>query len=190
MKTAKNIAGWILVFALSIGFCWILSRFFPAKKEAVQTITVTKTVTIPGDSIPYPIKVLIPVPHDSIVTDTLWQSQKVDTAEILRRYFARYFYNDTIRDTSFIAIIQEVITQNRIIDRQFKLQNTRAQAITYVTNITTPSPKWYVGPSVSYNGKVGFGASGLWRNNNHAFGLNIDVTNRMAGITYMLSIKP
>ena len=177
----------ILVLIGIIGFMKYCS-----KQDPPTGTTVIKTVTIPGDRIPYPVNVYLPSPRDSfMVRDTLWKSFPVDTAEILERFFTRYLYRDTIRDTSFIAILQEIITQNKIVNRTLWVQNTRPQAITYITtNIAPAACKWFIGPSISYNGKLGLGVGGIWCNGAHAFGVNYDVTNRISSLSYYYALKP
>ena len=150
------------------------------------TVT-THTDTIPGDSIPYEVAVPVPVARDSIVHDTAWMSKPFDTAAVLTRFFTEFYYCDTIRDSSFLAIIQEVISQNRIIERNLKVQNLRPQAI--ITNTTTiyPAPAWLIGPSVTFGTRTGFGASSVYIRKRNAFGSNIDATNRTLTVSYMRS---
>lgn len=181
MKTIFSFFYCLLILIIVV---WLV--FKPNHQKVKET--VVKTITVPGDSIPFPVFVKVPVPIDSIVNDTFWKAMPVDTAEILKRYFSRYSYADTIRDSTFVAILNEVISQNRIVDRKFQLQNLRSQAITYTT-IQEPKPSLYVGPSLTYNGKMGLGVGGIWCNKNNAIGVNFDVTNRIVGVTYLLTLK-
>ena len=50
---------------------------------------------------------------------TQWRWYKIDTAKILRSYFARQLYQDTIiNDSNALIIMRDTISQNQIIYRQ------------------------------------------------------------------------
>lgn len=173
----------LVVAALGFLAAWFIK---PTGTKIVETV---KTVTIPGDSIPYPVPTPVPVPYDSISYKDSLVYQKVDTASILRRYFTQYFYQDTIRDSTFLAILREVVTENRIVDRKLDVQNLRPQAITYATTVINPEPRLFLGPAVSYNGTIGFGGSVMYINNNNAYQVTGDVSNRIITATWLHSIK-
>jgi len=154
---------------------------------ALNPVAVTKTVTVPGDSIPDPVAVAVPVPHDSVVVDTFWRD--VDTAAILRRFFTQYTYQDTIRDSSFVAILREVIAQNQIVERQMQFQNLRPTAVTYKTNIVAAPAQWYAGPTIYLGNRMGVGAEILYARNKNAIGLSCDLVNRNVGVKWLYSIK-
>lgn len=165
-----------------MGAGWMLKP-----SPALAPVTVTKTVTVPGDNIPYPVPVPVPVPHDSVVVDSFWRD--VDTAAILRRFFTQYTYQDTIRDTSFLAILREVVTQNQIIERKLSVQNLRPTAVTYTTNTVAAPARWYAGPTANLGSRMGVGAEILYANNKNAFGLSYDLVNRNVGVKWLYSIK-
>jgi hypothetical protein len=143
-----------------------------------------QTDTIPGDSITYEVVRYKPVPIEKIIHDTTWKTQKIDTAAILQAYFDKVCYKDTIRkDSSFIAIINDTISQNRIINRRFWLQNLRITKIE--TTITPPPDKWFFGPQASYfNQKAGVGVSVLYIKNKKAYSVSFDVLNKGFTIDY------
>jgi hypothetical protein len=96
---------------------------------------------IPGDSIPYTVYKGVPVPYAVHYTDTLldtvWQDgdteyviQPVDTMRILKDYYAKVTYIDTVKnDSSALIVLNEVISKNRIANREVYFQNRRATAI-------------------------------------------------------------
>jgi len=172
----------ICIVALAFLIIWYVKH-----DEPLPTRTITKTVTVPGDSIPYPVKVLVPAPYDSIVVDTVWR--QVDTAAILRKYFIKYVYQDTIRDSSFLAILREVVTQNQITERELSVQNLRPTAVTYTTNTVAAPARWYAGPTANLGSRMGVGAEILYVRNKNAFGLSCDLVNRNVGVTWLYSIK-
>ena len=125
--------------------------------------------TIPGDSVPYPVKVDKPFPIYRDTGSTQWRDQPVDTNALLADYFARYFYADSITDdTSFLAIILDTISQNRIASRRFLMQNLRPTMINTIVNVKEPDPKrmLFVGVGISGNkdGIKSFGADFVYKN--------------------------
>ena len=98
---------------------------------------------IKGDSIPYKVYENKPVPYkvvyrDTVTAydttildgDTVYVQVPVDTALILRDYFATVIYADTVKnDSSALIVINETLTKNRIASRQVWFQNRRATRI-------------------------------------------------------------
>jgi hypothetical protein len=151
-----------------------------------HTTTITKTVMIPGDSIPYPVQVNVPVPHDSIITDTVFYPAQIDTAEILKHYFSKYHYQDTIKSGSVTAILNEEVTQNRITNRQLWIQNLRPISVT--NTMSTTESRFYAGlMATEFDNKVGLGPSILYARRRDAFSLNLDILH--PGITAGYYIK-
>jgi|WetSurMetagenome_2_1015567.scaffolds.fasta_scaffold02807_8 hypothetical protein len=166
----------------------IMISLTPFIKGNVKTIVVTKTDTIPGDSIPYPVKVMVPVPYDSIVTDTVFCATHIDTARILKDYFSKYFYRDTVKSNSVTAIICEEVTQNKIIDRQVWIQNHRP--IEIINNTSEPVNCLFGGFNISaYNKKLGIGPSIIYTRKKDAFNLNYDIINSGLSIGYYRKFK-
>jgi hypothetical protein len=103
--------------------------------------------TIPGDIIPSIIELSRPEPY-FIFVDT-GQQMFVDTASILRDYFARVVYLDTLKDDSsaFIAI-RDTVTENRLRGRQLYFANRKPTAIIHTTTVQpseTERMKLYAG---------------------------------------------
>jgi len=180
MRGRLSLAAIAVLVGLVVG--WMLKP-----SPALTTVAVTKTVTVPGDSIPYPVPVAVPVPHDSVVVDTFWRD--VDTAAILRRFFTQYTYQDTIRDSSFVAILREVIAQNQIVERQMQFQNLRPTQVVYTTTVETPPPRWYVGGFASYGRRPSAGVTLLYARKNNAFGITADPFNRSTGVQWLHAIR-
>jgi len=118
----------------------------------VQTITTTDT--IPGDSVPYAVEVPKPIPYWIDTGSWHYQTQQIDTMAILRDYFARVYYLDTIMDDSsaFIAIL-DTITQNRIHGRKLYFANRKPTSIINTTTVlpSNEKSKLYVGGMVAMN---------------------------------------
>jgi len=173
----------IVVAALGFIAAWFI------KPTGTKTVETVKTITVPGDSIPYPVPVPVPVAYDSIIYKDSLVYAAVDTAAILRRYFTKYFYEDTIRDSTFLAILREVVTENRIVDRRLDVQNLRPQAITYATTVINSEPRLFIGPAISYDGSIGLGGSVMYLKANNAYQVTGDISNRSITATWLHSIK-
>lgn len=90
----------------------------PGCKEVNNQDTI-KTNKLIYDSIPYAVPVRVPVPADTI---TVPVPADVDTAAILRLFFTKYYYSQTIEDTNLRAVIRDTIHQNKIFSREFTYQ--------------------------------------------------------------------
>lgn len=143
--------------------------------------TSYKVDTIPGDIIPSVIELSRPDPY-FIFVDT-GRQVFVDTAAILRDYFARVVYLDTLKDDSsaFIAIL-DTVTQNRLQGRKLYYANRKPTSIIHSTAIQPTDPerlKLYagamlaiapgerteIGPSIFMTTPKGYGYS-------YAYGFN------------------
>jgi hypothetical protein len=123
--------------ALALG--WLaLGWLAPAPAPQVYEVTAVRRDTIKGDSIPYAVPVPVPVVrYVTLAPDTVFLN--VDTAAILRAYFAENLYADTLmNDTSAFIALSETVTQNRIFARSLLFQNRRPTYIT--TTIVQPAP--------------------------------------------------
>lgn len=106
----------------------------------VQTITTIDT--IPGDSIPYAVEVPKPIPYWIDTGSWHYQTQQIDTMAILRDYFARVYYLDTLKNDSsaFIALI-DTVHMNRLQGRQLTFLNRRPISIIHTTAIQQPEDR-------------------------------------------------
>lgn len=131
----KKTVNLLIKLAAVAGFCFILVSIFSkldCKRQGCPECPKADVIpdTIPGDSVPYPVKVKVPDPVYRDTGSVQWRDRPVDTNAILADYFARYFYSDTITDdTSFLAIVLDTVSQNRIISRRFLMQNLRPVAV-------------------------------------------------------------
>ena len=102
--------------------------------------TSYKVDTIPGDIIPSVIELSRPDPY-FIFVDT-GRQVFVDTAAILRDYFALVVYLDTLKDDSsaFIAIL-DTVTQNRLQGRKLYYANRKPTSIIHFTTIQPADPE-------------------------------------------------
>jgi len=117
--------------------------------------TVTTTVLVPGDSIPYEVTIekKVPVPFYIETNDTFWKDRDVDTTAILVDYFSKVHYNDTLmNDTSALIVLESHVTENRLHYDKLSFQNRRITQInttTIINNYPDLKTKWYLGGGVN-----------------------------------------
>lgn len=138
-------------------------------QPSANVVSTSDTIIVKGDSIPYPV-VINSVPEiKETIHDTLWQNNPIDTLAILSQYFAVNLYSDTFRkDSSYVLILTEKVSQNRIINRNIALQNLREKQIIINNIVANNSNGIYVG---GYVGFKTFGVEGMYLKNNKAYGV-------------------
>jgi len=99
------------------------------------------------DSFPYYISNTVKI----IYRDTI--IQPVDTAEILRDYFALHVYNRQWEDSLLSVNLRDTITENHFLGNKFQYQILRPQTITYnnVDNSVTYNSYLYCGIGTQTN---------------------------------------
>jgi len=114
-------AGWMISFFLFGILCLQKSC---TKNKDFQSDMIHDTLTIKGDS--HLIKV-----QDTIFTPskTVYVNVKnflpIDTAVILKDYFATRTYMDTIKSRDVMAVIKDSIMDNKLAGRKVLIENTR-----------------------------------------------------------------
>jgi len=126
----------LLFFAIGAAIMWLFLR-------QCSTPIPPEIKYLPGDSIPYTVYKSVPTPYavhhtDTIpVYDTVWQPGDtqyvlipVDTMAILKDYYAKVHYLDTVKnDSSALIVLNELVFKNRISSREVIFQNRRPTAI-------------------------------------------------------------
>jgi hypothetical protein len=130
-----------------------------------KTIFKTDTLIIKGD--PYPVtKVVTHRPAPEIVYVPV--PEKVDTAKILKDYYAKKYYSNVLQDDSSAFIsVNDTITQNELSGRSYTFQNRRTTSIVInntTSHVTMRHPLFRLGVGLTglYTGKsfdLGVGAT-------------------------------
>jgi len=119
MKTLKKIFGNISNLVIAILILLLILKTCSKPFEKPITTTTIKTIT-KWDTIKTSIPIYVPKHSVKIIylpdTDTVWRD--IDTAAILKDYFATYVYFDTIENDSVSITIQDSITKNKIKNRK------------------------------------------------------------------------
>jgi hypothetical protein len=139
------------------------------------------------------------VPTYKVLHDTFSIPEKVDTSSVIKEYFAKYEYVDTIKlDSAGYVRVKDIISTNKIKSRDV-YYNYKIPTITKeITTIIPPNSRTqvYVGLDARFNKTDilhSFGADILLKTkNDRAFGFNIGVLNNMTpyfGGTILWKIK-
>jgi len=145
-------------------------------KHTTDTIYITKTHNsyIPGDSIYVETVIEKEIP--------IYTYMNVDTAEILKDYYSKYIYKDTLRlegDMGYVSVI-DTLSTNKIIGRNWKYDIRDKFLIETKIVKELPKNELYVGGMVSFNTSdfIHNISTGLLYKNkkNRIYQLNIGVT--------------
>lgn len=149
-KQSNTIIAVLIVTVILFSF-WIGYNTYPKWNEPVTVNDTVWTVdTVEHhiiDTFPYYI-----VKRDTIVfRDTV--PADVDTAFILRNYFATHYYSRVWQDSSVVITIDDAISENRLIDQALKYEITRPQSIVNVVNNNYSYSRYlYAGVRADYKG--------------------------------------
>lgn len=99
------------------------------------------------------------VPKTEYIYNTVEVPAKIDTAEILKAYYAKNYYSDTVKTKDTISnlkiVINDMVTQNKVATRSVSYDyNIPTKTITHVV---TPAPKGQLFAGVNVG--QGLGAS-------------------------------
>lgn len=138
-----------------------IDTFYKIEKEVIYK---------KGKDIPYEVEVVKEIPSN------------VDTASILKDYYARVFYRDTfkLKDTLGYIVIKDTISKNRIASRNFEstLRIPTIKETLYLKELTN---NFYVGPSLQFGRVVSLGADAhLKTKKDLLFGLGVGVNSNIS----------
>lgn len=177
----KNIQTLFIIVLLAI---ILLMHTCNKSKEPTEPKVITK-VDIKYDTVETITETYIPKWKTKIVTkiDTFLES--VDTLSILKDYHTKYYYSDTFKvDTVGYAVINDTITQNKILSRNIKT-NIIIPTITITKKIYLNEDEFYLG--VGLQGKTDqlnyLGGELLWKSKNkQAYGFGVGINQNFQPI--------
>ena len=112
----KNIQTLLIVVLIALLF---LQRSC-SSPDPVEPTVITK-IEVKYDTIETVKEVYVPKWKTKVVTETEFIPTEIDTAAILRDYYAKYFYSDTLQiDTVGFAVINDTISRNTILARDIR----------------------------------------------------------------------
>lgn len=116
-------------------------------KHEIDTLYLTKTKTkyLPGDSIYVETVVEKEVP--------VYTYMKVDTAAILKQYYSKYVYKDTLKldDKLGYVSVTDTVTQNKITSRNWKYDIRERVLVDTKIVKELPKREYYVGAGAGFN---------------------------------------
>jgi hypothetical protein len=134
----KSIIPFLLIIIIIQGLF-----LFNKPKTITETIVVTDTtyVQVPKETIKY-------VPKRETVEVPVYIEENIDTLSILKDYYSKYFYSDTVNILTYGSIIiQDTVTQNSISFREVTPNIVIPVVTTTVTNniYETPTFHYFIG---------------------------------------------
>jgi len=91
-----------------------------SSNEPVEPTVITK-IEVKYDTIETIKEVYVPKWKTRVVTETEFIPTEIDTTAILKDYYSKYFYTDTLQiDTVGFAIINDTISRNTILARDIR----------------------------------------------------------------------
>ena len=208
MINIYDIRNWLIVILVGL----VIWLYFFDRCET-ETITKTEIVTIPGDT----EFIEVEVKGDPIITlvetidtvtlqgliDTVFVNRSVDSLEIFKKYFQTYYRKtEPIIQNECEVIIEDSITQNRIIYERIWVKNTRPLQInSNITNINTLKRKLYVGGFLNtgttdfsdmnhVKKNIGFGlTAALQDKKDNLYVYSYDVANDVHQFNMLLKLK-
>jgi hypothetical protein len=151
------------------------------KKETIKIYDSTKKVLIPKIPASLQTFCLVPVPLN------------VDTAAILRNFFAIYTYSQSLGDTTIRAELFDTISQNKILGRKFTyklIQPIKTIESATITQIKS-NQGLYLGGFVNTNlQSFGIGTKLSYQfKNNLMLGYDYDLVRKTHGLNLQKKIK-
>lgn len=171
-------APWIIIATLLIVIFlqreWLSPReHFHAPETFYDTI---------HDTLPYPVIHYVPKLIYQDTGSTRWRWQKVDTTAILKDYFSRHYYADTLaNDTNALIIVYDTISRNKIISRKpvLKIFTHLIKQTTVIKSPVLSKRKIFAGIGVGRNpNQFGLSASILYvSRKDNAYSFSYDLLN-------------
>ncbi len=189
MKTAP----WIIIIVLIL--LLFLQRECHRCPEYEEISDTTDTIYLPGDPVPIPYPVVEIRDRWITIYDTI--IREVDTAAILRDYFAhRHGYDTLANDSSVFVAIGWHVTQNRLISLTPYIANRKPTTIIHRTTVIREVEKkrnqYFMGVGVGRSPDQ-FGLAGslaLFTRQQNLYSLHYDMLNKDFYVTFYWRIPP
>jgi hypothetical protein len=189
----KNIGITILVWAMSIVLAFFLFRQCGTPRIIEKPTIVFKRDTV-RDTISYSIIKYVPKISYTDTGSIQWKYLEIDSLAILKAYFAKNFYRDTIlSDSNAFIVLDDTIYQNQIISRYVKAE-VYPLTIYEKTTITQPAElhnKLFLGFGAGGNmDKFGLSADFMFQNKrDNTFAGSYDFINKEIWVRTFFKIK-
>jgi phenolic acid decarboxylase len=156
------------------------SLFIKNKTTTPSTGTVITKVETKWDTIKIDSLIYVPKWNTKIVRDTI--PIDIDTLSILKEYYSKYFYTDTIKLDSFgFLVINDTISENTIIQRK-SIPNIFIPTATIYRDSLISKNEYYLGLGVNAStGQLNYvGGEFLFRSKNrNVFGIGLGINQNL-----------
>ncbi len=157
MMQLRKVINW-LAFAFIVivlaGVFYLGYRTYPMANVLPEplsdTVFIYDTVfhEIP-DSFPYYVERIDSIKYlDEKIIDSIINANKIDTAEILRRYYAEYTYRRSFSDSLITAVLIDTLSQNKVMGHNFSYRLLKPQT-TVINKTELLNTSLYVGVGTS-----------------------------------------
>jgi hypothetical protein len=185
MKTLNEILKTILLGIILSGIIYLV---FFNKPPASPPVIVTTHDTLYKDTMFVPVPFQLP-PDTFIKKDTIPVPANADTSQILKDFFARYHYSDTIRqDSAFSIVIKDIISQNKILSRDLWYKDLSPTVVnTTTTTYQENKREFYYGAMINVGKTSGISANLMYKDKGSRIYLfGYDPLNKQisAGVTF------
>lgn len=178
---------WILSVILLLV---IIGQHIFYTNKTPKTITVTDSVILKPDSIPYSVTVPAPYP---VFKDTgsAWIQiirTEVDTFAIIRDYLIKNYYHRVFKDdSSALVIVDDTVSMNKLHKAKFTFMNRRAERVLHETKIYPD--RLFLGGSINSDfEKVGLGMNATYIHDNSEYSVEWDFINKTYQVGYGFNI--
>jgi hypothetical protein len=179
----------LIIVALLIVIFMLSKGLFQPNPKPIEIIKIDTIESVHDTTIYKPGKKIL---KDTTIYDTTYLLTKVDTGEILKDYFAKNVYKDTILFAEGSVSLVDTISQNKIAGRIFKASVTQ-KIIKEVRELRTPPPPpkaalyWGV-MATKQDDKFGYGGGLMYKTANKGiFQLNY-TNNKQVQLGYYSKI--
>lgn len=123
------------------------------------------------------------------ITDTVRDTIRIK--QVVTDYYSKFRYVDSIKDKDVVVRITDLISENRILERNYSVQNLRQSVFVTTTIPYQPRNKVFLGGGVTLSGeKIGYKANVFWMNkNDQLFGLGYNPPEGSVEFTAAFKIK-
>lgn len=136
-----KILNYLILAGVIIILIFIWRRYAPSNNIETGGDTLTSIITYKYDTTVYHVD-RVNIYHYS--TDSIFLPVKVDTSQVIKDYFTKYVYSDTIRDTNILATITDTVFKNSILHRAFDYRLLRPTQIITTTIVAPAMSKIYL----------------------------------------------
>lgn len=130
----------IVIVSIFLIMLWF-NKCGPGHNDAQGGDTLMSTITYKFDTTIHHVESVNIYHHSS---DTIYLPVKVDTEQVIKDYYTKYAYNDTISDTNIVATITDTLFKNSIFHRSFDYRLLRPTQIISTVIVAPTSPHFFL----------------------------------------------